>query len=293
MKQVVLLAVGLLALVAGAGALGYVMGGQRIQAGVEVPSHSLEIPADPASRAEGERLATLFGCVSCHGDDLGGQVLIDAPPMGVIPAPNLTNGAGGVGGSYAVEDWERALRHGVNRAGRGMVIMPSADYAGLSDEDLGELLAYVTRVAPVDRELPELSAGPVARMLVLTGGMENQADLIDHADRHARAVEPAVSREYGAYLTRVCVGCHGADLAGGIALEPGAPPSANLTPHPDGLDGWTLPDFERAMRRGTRPDGSDIDASMPWAYFERYTDDELEAMWLHLTSLEPRPTPGG
>lgn len=291
MKQVILLGVGVLALVVGAGALGYVMGGQRLQADVAVPAHPLTVPADADAVAEGERLATLFGCVSCHAPDLGGQVLIDAPPMGVIPAPNLTRGAGGVGGDYTVEDWERALRHGVNRRGRGMIIMPSADYAGLSDEDLGRLLAYLTTVPPVDRRLPRLSAGPVARMLVLTGGMQSQPDLIDHAALHPAAVAPAVTPDYGGYLVRVCAGCHGPDLAGGISLEPGAPPSANLTPAPDGLGAWALEDFVRAMREGRRPDGSEIDASMPWRYLARYTDAELEAMWLHLSALDPVPTP--
>lgn len=293
MKQIALTAVGVLALVVGAGALGYVMGGQRIEAAVSVPAHALTIPTDSASRAEGERMATLYGCVSCHGDDLGGRVLIDAPPMGVIPAPNLTTGDGGVGALYEAEDWDRALRHGVNREGRGMIVMPSGDYAALSDEDVGKLLAYVTSVPPVDRELPELAAGPVARMLVLTGGMQNQAALIDQGVVHRESVRPAVSPEYGAYLTRTCTGCHGRGLAGGISLEPGTPPSANLTPHPEGLAGWTLRDFGVAMREGRRPDGTEIDSSMPWRYFTRYTDEELEAMWLYLSELEPQSTAGG
>ncbi|MFV1986486.1 MAG: hypothetical protein ACC682_04355, partial [Gemmatimonadota bacterium] len=47
---------------------------------------------------EGRRWSVVNGCRDCHGDDLGGAVMIDAPPFFVV-APNLTGGRGGVAGS--------------------------------------------------------------------------------------------------------------------------------------------------------------------------------------------------
>ena len=48
----------------------------------------------PPDLAEGKRLATIRGCLECHGADLGGQVLAQAPIGDLVP-PNLTRGAPG------------------------------------------------------------------------------------------------------------------------------------------------------------------------------------------------------
>ena len=46
-------------------------------------------------------------------------------------------------------------------------------------------------------------------------------------------------------------------------------------------------DFLRAMREGTRPDGSAIDGFMPWRVYSAMTDVELRAIWAHLSTLPP------
>src|SRR5258706_15700572 len=57
----------------------------------EVPAAALSIPTDPASIAEGERLAIIRGCFgACHGKQVGGAVMIDEPMIGRVVAPNLT-----------------------------------------------------------------------------------------------------------------------------------------------------------------------------------------------------------
>lgn len=100
-----------------------------------------------------KRLATISSCNGCHGPDLSGDIFIDGAPIGYLPAPNLTGGAGGVGTGYTAEDWARAIRHGVGADGRPLLIMASHHYAAYGDEDLAALIAYLQSLPPVDNDL--------------------------------------------------------------------------------------------------------------------------------------------
>ena len=122
-------------------------------------SLALSVPSDAASVARGRHLAiAITKCTVCHGADLGGTVFIEAPPFRLV-APNLTKGAGG--GSLTDADYVRAIRHGVGPDGRGLLVMPSREYAGLSDADLAAIIAYAKSVAPVNRTLPPTDIRPL------------------------------------------------------------------------------------------------------------------------------------
>ncbi len=113
------------------------------------------------------------------------------------------------------------------------------------------------------------------------------AELINH-DAPREQVQPAPTAEYGAKVAGVCTGCHGPGLSGG--KHPGEPaewkPAANLTPdRATGLGAWREEDFIRAMRTGTRPDGSQIDPRMPWKAFGQMNDVELRALWAYLQTV--------
>lgn len=263
----------------------YALSGRKLNRTFELEVHApASIPEDAESIAEGGRLVRTWGCAECHAADLGGRVFIDAPPMGTIAAPNLT--PGGVAGGFDAEDWARAVRHGIGGDGRGLVIMPSAEYSGMSDLDLSRVIAYLLQVPAVRRDLPERTIGPVARALLLVGEPLFQPDLIDHQRTDFSAPPRGATAEYGAYLATVCAGCHGESYEGGITMEPGTPPSANLTPHAeDGLGSWTVDDFRRALREGRRPDGTDLAPSMPWMSTRHLEDDEIEALWRYLSSV--------
>ena len=84
--------------------------------------------------ARGEHLVTAVAhCGYCHGPQLAGDIVVNNPrTQGVIVAPNLTAGEGGLGRSYTTEDWIRALRHGVATGGRSVLIMPSIFFSEMS-----------------------------------------------------------------------------------------------------------------------------------------------------------------
>lgn len=266
----------------------YVVGGRKLSREFAIADETVTLPVDSSSLAEGERLSIVLGCTDCHAANLAGRAMIDAPIFAVLPGTNLTRGSGGVGAGYAAADFERAIRHGVDVDGRPLMIMPSADYAHLADDDVGRLVAYLLQVPAVDNVVPDRSVGLVGRVasaLVPRGLLP--AYEIDHQAEHRPSVARGVTIAFGEYLTRPCRSCHGADLGGGRVPGAGdaAPPAVSLID--DGssrLGAWSETDFVRALKEGIRPDGSRIDSAMPWQTFALHTDEELGAMWAYLSS---------
>ena len=272
----------------------YFLSNQRINKHYDIQPAALIIPTDAASLAEGKRIFTVRGCGDCHKEDGRGSVLIDDPALGRFAASNLTAGRGGVAQEYTDLDWARAILHGVGPDGLPLLIMPSKEFNGLNDADLGALIAYIESLPPVDNELPPNRIGLLGRVLTVANQVPLlSAEEIDHNAPRPVAVQVAETAEYGAYLAQSCKGCHGAGMSGGpIPGVPEGPPyPANLTPDPEtGLAGWQQADFVRVIREGKRPDGSAIDPTkMPWPAFNQMTDTELAALWLYLESLPPTP----
>ena len=231
-----------------------------------------------------------YGCNECHGSDLGGGVMVDAFPLGTLLGPNITSGTGSVALDYTSADWDRIVRHGVRQDGTAST-MPAQDFQRMSDRELSDIVAYIESVPPVDREVPAVRLGPLGKVLVATGQLPLAADLVpSHHEPHPLeppAAEPTV--EFGRHLAATCVGCHGADLAGGRILggDPSWPPAANLTPHPDALGDWRYEDFVTALRGGVRPDGTRIRMPMTLVVpkAQRMSDVEFEALWAYLQSI--------
>ena len=246
------------------------------------------IPGDSASIAHG-RAWTMVLCAHCHGTNLAGTQFFDDPDFGIIDSPNLTRGKGGVGSHYTDIDWIRTLRHGVKPNGHAAFVMPSADFNKLSDEDLGEIIAYVKSVPPVDNQLrtvPELTT--LSKILASVGAFGDifAAEVIDHNAPANIAPPEGASIEYGSYLVDVfgCRTCHGQQLNGGQDPNPNAPPSPNLT-RGGNLGNWNISQFRNTMRTGVTPEGKSLDMNfMPWTGLASMTDDNLDAVFLYLQS---------
>jgi cytochrome c553 len=270
-------------LVFGAFSTAYTVSGRKLAETFDITLTTVPVPDDESAIAWGNHLVNaVTGCQDCHGPRLEGSVLSD-DAAAVMAAPNLTSGEGGIGGEFSDEDWVRAIRHGVRRDGRSLLVMPSYAYAHLSDSDLGAMIAYLKQLPPVDNELPPFRLRPLGRALVAAGVFDEEivAHKVPRRSDYT-AVEPGISLEYGKYLATVggCIICHHPDLKGGPAGPPDAPPAADISPV--ALAAWTEHDFFRAMREGRRPDDSEITDFMPWRVMGRMTDDELSAIWLYI-----------
>lgn len=254
--------------------------------------------ADPALRAEGRHLAVSRGCADCHGDDFGGRVIADEMPFARLVGANLTNTTPALqqGGSHA--RMYLALHHGVGPDSRPLLMMPSKEFSALSAREIEALSAYFDSLAPVTRQVPDSTLGPLGRVFLVAGKLEGflSAEAIDHDTPAVAAPPPIGTIEYGRHASQLCTGCHGGDFSGGPMPhgKPGMRPAANLTPGARDLSNWTERDFIAAMRTGRRPDGSQIDGqAMPWRAIGKASDLELRSIWMFLRSLPPVESKGG
>jgi mono/diheme cytochrome c family protein len=267
----------------------YMIGKSRL-AGVEVATRPMNIMADDAALARGEHLVqNVSGCASCHGVNLAGKMFVDEPIIGTIAATNLTPGEGGVGSFYTVEDWDRAIRHGVGADGRLLGGMPSNHYAILSDADTAAIIAYLQNLPAVDHELPARAISLPGTIIFGTLDFANLPfSLIDHPSVGSNQTVQDVDAAYGEYLVTigVCSDCHGANLAGRSPddNQPGPPAGPSLSSSGN-VGNWSLQEFMTVMQAGQTPDGRQLSEEMPWMYYAGMTGDELEAIYMYLRQL--------
>ena len=128
------------------------------------PTEGASTTMTPLQR--GEYLVQISGCHDCHtpggmygqpdfkrslaGSDLGWQ-----GPWGISYAPNLTPDPETGLGTWTNTEIERALRSGVKKDGSPIAPpMPSPDFAHLTPEDMGSLIAYLKTLPPVRHQVP-------------------------------------------------------------------------------------------------------------------------------------------
>ena len=127
--------------------------------------NSAVISSSDDAIARGAYLVNAGGCVSCHLEVSeegatnpailsGGHALVT--DFGTFYAPNITPDVDtGIGG-WRAKDFLRALKHG--RSPEGSFYFPAfpyRSYAGLDDEDVLDIGAYLLSLDPVNNAVPE------------------------------------------------------------------------------------------------------------------------------------------
>jgi cytochrome c553 len=254
-----------------------------------VAAHHNPYTPDSAFIAHGRHVSKIIGCQDCHGADLAGRVMVDAPPFLVVPS-NLTTGEGGVMKLYDDQQLELLIRHGVKKDGKAVFFMPS--YAPVNDYDLSALAAFLRQLPAVDNNLPPSKLRFLGQVLTGAGLFPYAINVNLKNSDHPDFVDRVPSVEFGNYLTTLtCKHCHGEDLKGGVHPEPGAPYCPPLTASAH----WSEEQFAAAIRSGVTPDGRQLNGRyMPWPAFSDFTDEELRAVRLYLESeLLKSPATGG
>lgn len=253
----------------------------RMEQRFEIQPVLTSVQSDSATIARGEHVMQIEACQHCHGEDLGGNVMMDMP-LWRMTASNLTSGKGGVGRTFTVADWDRAIRSGVASDGHAIMIMPSEVYTNLSDEDASALIAYLQQIEPVDSELENTELRFLGGLMLGAGNFD-PAEIVrspGSAPKMTPAHEP--TEELGQYLAATaCTGCHGEDLGGSKAEGPSCPDAPGL----DAAGAWELDQFVGTMRTGINLGGRQlIEECMPWGSFKEMTDIELEGLHLFISA---------
>lgn len=297
MKKPVKILVGSLAVlvVVVAAAAGVVsrLSDRKLHRVVQLPPIQVTFASADGQLEHGEYLFKTRGCMECHGAAGAGRVLIDDQDSGFfVRTPNITAGGASPARDYTDTDWVRALRHGVKPSGEPVWIMPSEDYARMTDADIGAIVAYVRSLPAADTAAAEFRRPLPIKAAYLFGAIKDPAEKIDHTAPVPEAVADDLLAR-GKYVAQTCTGCHGAHFSGGKI--PGAPPAwpeaANLTSAPDSAMApyISTEQFRSAMRTGKRPDGSAISDVMPFKSLAYMNDGELDALFAFLKTVEPRP----
>ncbi|MEO7387748.1 MAG: cytochrome C [Gammaproteobacteria bacterium] len=291
------------------------------------PAPDFKVDGTPEVLQRGEYLVKhVLLCNDCHSERdwtmYSGPAL---PPLGAgrpcmdkdTKAVGINFGTGGFPGRLCIRNitpdvesgiggWTdgeivRALREGVSRNGEALFpIMPWFMYHYLADEDAAAVIAYLRSQPPVKSFRPD-------RVLDFPLNV-----IFRFYPKPLDGPVPAPPRTdtvaYGQYLTKIarCEFCHTARVRG--QLEPvadrlfsGGVPfvmgtrtqySRNLTPHLDGLGGWTKEAFIARFRSRTEPFPvtEEENSEMDWIAFSGMTEQDLGAIWDFLRTVPPLET---
>ncbi|HEY4030424.1 MAG TPA: cytochrome c [Caulobacteraceae bacterium] len=274
------------------------------------PGLSPAIASRTPDPKHGAYVAVLGDCVACHtaagGKPLAGGVAFNTP-VGAVWSTNITPDRDHGIGRYSLADFVRLMRQGVRPDGRRVYpAMPYTAFAKVSDEDLQDLFAYLTRsVAPADtadRTGPWPPHWPLAFW-----------NIAFHQDRRFEP-DPHLSAQAnrGAYLVQGlahCGTCHTPrgvgfqerDLDGrtnlflsGARLD-GASPVNLRGDAGDGLGRWNEADIVELLATGKSihsavlgPMGEVVADST-----QHMTPADVEAITVYLKTLGPAPAAEG
>jgi cytochrome c553 len=243
----------------------------------------IKVARTPAEVARGERFA--FVCAGCHSPHetppLAGQVFPQGGGLsfGTLAVPNLTPAG-------EIKDWSdgeiiRAIREGVHKSGRPLVIMPSEAFHSMSDADVQSIVAYLRSQPAVEPNTPAMKLNVLAAVFVGAGMFTTSAQT--PITQPIVAPVAGATSDYGEYLvsTMNCRGCHGEHLTGGKPGQDFAGPNLAVI-----VPTWSETGFVATLRTGADPAGHTLGEGMPRKEISAFaSDDDLRAIYAYLRSL--------
>ena len=260
------------------------------------------VEATPAQRGEGEYLARLGNCATCHTTRggvpfAGGRAFRTA--YGTIHSTNLTPDPDSGLGDWSLQEFRHAMRNGVSRHGSLYPVFPYANFALLTDADLDALFAYLSSLPPSGNPTP-------ANRLEFPASWRTA--LVGWRMLHYRPADPDFGSrqpaqwQRGRYLVDGlghCAMCHSARGDMG-ALPPAGYLAGETIP---GL-GWYAPPLDQHqlarysereladyLRHGSSPHGDAYGpmAEVVYASLRHLRDDDALAMAAFLKSVPAHP----
>jgi len=121
----------------------------EIKLSARIIDHTAPRPTAPPPGPTAEYGAYLaVGCTGCHGESFSGGKIPGVPPEWPA-ASNITPDTDTGLGQWSAADFEAALRRGVRPDGQKLdPIMPAAQFAEMTDDEVEALWAYLKTVPP-------------------------------------------------------------------------------------------------------------------------------------------------
>ena len=260
---------------------------------------------------QGRYLAVLGDCKACHtapgGSVYAGGRAMSIPKLGTLYSSNITPDINtGIGG-WQLEEFERALRHGVGRDGRNLYpAMPYDAYAKITDEDVRALYAYfLFGVDPVHAAPPK---NKIKRALSARWPLKIWNFLFVPDEVFEPNPEQSDLWNRGAYLVQGLAHCGECHTPRGLAFQDkafdetekgflgGGPvldgwQAYNITPDPDsGIGLWTEQQLTQYLTRGHVNRLAQAGGPMAEAIensFSQMKSSDIAAIVTYLRSIPP------
>ncbi|SEM22532.1 Cytochrome c, mono-and diheme variants [Pseudoxanthomonas sp. GM95] len=274
--------------------------------------------SDTALIAQGKYLAAAGDCTACHtapgGKPFAGGLPI-ASPIGTIYSTNITPDADTGIGTYTLNDFDRAVRHGITPAGGTLYpAMPYPSYIRMTDADTRALYAYFKFGVPAIKAENRSAdiAWPLSMRWPLAIWRKTFAPDPQQTGFEAGAYsDPELAR--GAYLVQGlghCGTCHtpraqtlqevalsehdgqaDAYLAGGQVIDGWV--AVNLRGNTaDGLGSWSQQDIVDTLKTARNPHTAVVGNAMADVVehsTQHLSDEDLNAMAAYLKTLPAAP----
>lgn len=253
-------------------------------------ANGLAIATDSEAIARGEYLFIAGGCISCHrgedDEDIPSGGLALATDFGIFYAPNITpDAATGIGG-WTARDFVAAMKYGRSPDGSFYYpAFPYRSYAGLTDEDVLDLAAYIMSLEAVSYEAPEPEAAAWLQRWMVAGWNF----LADRAQPEAEQFDDSLVAR-GAYLARNlahCGECHtprnGLGITDWSREYAGAEIGDEVIEAIDAaaLEEWTFENFDLFLVLGMTPEAEFVGGDMNEVIEKntsRLTDEDRDAL---------------
>jgi len=262
-----------------------------------------ELMANSKLVEQGRYVFQAAGCFSCHRNDrtlAGGRPLVT--PFGTFYPPNITPHREWGIGRWSEEDLVRALRMGLDPAGRHYYpAFPYPSYTRMTNQDMRALYAYLMTWPESARQ---------SRAHEIQWPLSLRA-LISHWKQGrftpgVAVVDPERSPQWnrGAYLAKAlghCTECHtprgslgtpdSDRYLAGACSGPEELRVPNITPDDEtGIGLWTFEELETFLATGQRPDGcytSGLMMEVLGTSCMGLTDSDRRSLAVYLASLPP------
>jgi mono/diheme cytochrome c family protein len=265
------------------------------------PLPAVSVEPDPAN---GEIVFHAGGCASCHGAGLEGGLEMTTA-YGLFRVPNISPDPEAGIGDWSRDDFIRAMKEGVSPEGRHYYpAFPYLSYTRADQRDLLDLKAYLDTFPPSPNRVAD-------HEVHFPWNIRRGIGLWKLRYRDTRPVlvidSGDIELRRGRYLVEAlghCAECHtprdrfgGLDrsrwMAGGPSPD-GEGSVPNITPHEQGIGGWSQRDIAYYLETGFTPDFDTAGGSMVEVQenMARLGSEDLEAIALYLKSIPGRPDSG-